>query len=98
MKPYPCIESTIEFKVNSINYRLWIDEKDLDYPTSLHTGIAEELEKAGPLTFEDKIKLIISKIPSVSAIHVYTEVEIIGKTFKLGKVVYTVPFSEDVHG
>ncbi len=93
MKPYSCIESTVEFMLGDAKIRLWINEDTIEaeYPNKRIEGEAFEYVHLKKPTTKELIVYFIKEIPRLNAI------QLIDKD-GLGVVVYTVPFSEDVHG
>lgn len=106
MKKYSCIESTIEIALPQlylfgILLRLWINKKEISDNESLIRqkyveSITKYFESGNPSTTEI-IEYIVNLIPDINAIQI-CDLNYGKYNDKYGTVVYTVPFSEDVHG
>lgn len=103
MKPYPCIESTIEFKTRGQIFRLWLNELDIkeydfDEPKFLLKikDIIDRLFKEKHSSRKEMIETLIKDIPNLNAVQI---LEALGDTpdyDRTGIVVYTVDFEN--HG
>ena len=97
MKPFPCVEDTIDVTYGTTTVRLWINRPskdiiklwmDLDGP---YIEIKNKLATYPPL--DELINWLVT-LPNVNAVQVMEKYEDV----VLGTVVYTVPFENDVHG
>lgn len=103
MKPFPCIESTIDITdlLTGKTVRLWINRDDIpDEPApeairEIAEKVQQEINKS--LGYNKALIEELAKIPNVNAVQV---LEPVTGTYRprYGTVVYTVPFESDVHG
>lgn len=106
---FPCIESTLDIPIVDLDrnldltIRLWINEESLDAIRSHELDRLDAIDKSvkdyvNSLNFKYEVRDIIDfciKIEKINAVQVLTRFR--GNT-KFGVVVYTVDFSNDVHG
>ena len=100
MKPYPCIESTIDIMVGEDrNVRLWIDRDDV--PTilpAMRVEVQEIRQAFVTLKAPEFFAWLKEYIPRLSAAQVQRlDPQSPTRTF-LGTVVYYVSFTDDPHG
>lgn len=97
MKPYPCIESTIDFGHNGVTIRLWIDQQsiegeyegELDLKGILTAIVDQDLSRDGIL------KAIQEQVPNVAAAQLIDKQE---EGARRGVVAYYTSFETDPHG
>lgn len=97
MKPFPCIESTIDISYEDLMIRLWIDVPSKTIPVGPLANIELATQVRKKLTTKPThVELIewLSLIPNINAIQILLWYD----GMRLGTVVYTVPFEGDVHG
>jgi len=100
MKPFPCIESTLDITdiPSGRTVRLWINRNNIPVdPLPLDTleivdWVREQL--TNQISDTRLIEVLVSKFSNINAIQILQE-RLFG--VKFGTVVYTVPF-DDVHG
>ena len=100
MKPYPCIEETLDIYFDNKQFvlRLWVNKKILENDvakgyTWLGRVCAFVKEKH---TFQEIIRYVEKEVPNINAAQVKQVNHNSG--IDCGLVAYFVDFSEDVHG
>lgn len=93
MKPYSCIEQTIEFSFKRIKIRLWIDITNND-PLDDQQVINDIKKFNQPEDKKQFLQFIADTIPHINAIQLIEN----NLRKSVGIVVYTTPFNDDVHG
>lgn len=98
MKPFPCIESTLDVTYGSRTVRLWINRSDVPSTLARHVSyiVTEIKEKLVSKIAVDELIMWLAALPNVNAVQVLERDEE-ESSIVYGTVVYTVPF-EDVHG
>lgn len=102
MKPYPCIESTIDFSHKGTTIRLWVDQQEIKtkYDDEVEIGkiLVDILER--DLSREEIYKEIQEKIPNVAAAQIIDQIyeTVTGSHLRMGAVAYYTSFDTDPHG
>lgn len=106
MKEYPCIESTIEvltrYQKMDTTIRLWINKDKLDDGNFKERELIVEKihkymkRKSYNPTLEEFVKTILKIAPKTNAVQLLSIHPM--NSARYGTVIYTVDFSEDVHG
>lgn len=96
MKPFPCIESTVDVTHDIFTVRLWIDRQDIPArPDGALVGLVETALRQKP-SYLELVSFLVT-IPHLNAVQVLQWPVPRADEVAIGTVVYTVPF-EDVHG
>lgn len=98
-KPYPCIESTLEFPYKDKLIRLWINQTEVKnkYPedTVIADKLLQVLNKGYPdVGFKEAVEYLAKEHKNVNAVQIKDRESV----EQDGVVVYLVDFSSDVHG
>jgi len=91
-KEFPCIETTVDVIIGKRTVRLWIDNNFLEDNFEYEKEMAKFIKCNKHLATNQLLRDIAAN-PFINAIQVIHH----GKV-KYGTVVYTVDFSDDVHG
>ncbi len=103
-KKYPCLESTIELSIGKFQYRLWINETDINFPNpekgkALYTNLVHFLTSAVVRGYPETVEFIKNQIPNLNALQISALDSDPTKYIKNGIVVYFVDFEKDkIHG
>lgn len=93
MKKYNCIESTLDFTLGDKQFRLWIneDEVESEYPNGDIDGNFQMYVIDNEPTTKQMVEYFVENVPRLNAVQI--------KNIKTGHgvVVYIVPF-EDIKG
>lgn len=102
MKPYPCIESTIDFSHKGTTIRLWVDQEEVkekyDDEADIGKILTDLLER--DLSRKEIYEEVKEKIPGVAACQLIDQVfeTVVGSHLRMGAVVYFTSFETDPHG
>ena len=99
MKPFICLESTLDLNYYPITIRLWINEISLDSIKEKKEEVQKIREFIDEKGLQDKraiINFIASNITNINAVQVMDSITTRG--VKYGIVAYTVDFNDNVHG
>lgn len=100
IKKYPCIETTLDYETGNFIIRLWIDKTNSDDDTVKSSETIAYLRGLtdGFWHHDSIFDLLIEKLSKIPNINAFQIKEKAKDGISWGTVVYTVYFSEDVHG